>query len=493
MYEDKDDSVVTIFKVGEAEYPKFSPYNPSQFYPEYQLESIDPEVNWVYEGIRSLFYNAGLDIQNYGKSNWNPLKEYINPGEIVLLKPNLVKEIHPRDPQGWIYTLTHGSVIRAVADYVFKALNGDGKIIIADAPQTDSSFVKIISLLGLDVLADFYKIRGLNLEIVDLRQEEWINLDGIIVDRHKLQGDPNGYVAFDLGDKSEFINHFGERYYGADYDADELKRHHSNGHHEYLIAGSAIKCNVFINLPKLKTHKKAGITVNLKNLVGINGDKNWLPHYSVGYPSHGGDQFPEPSFLRKFENWSLEKIRKLALAAPRLGTLVYRQARSAGIVLFGDTEDVIRHGNWYGNDTTWRMCLDLNKIMFYGNLDGSLRDGSLSNRKRFLSIVDGIIGGQGRGPMNPDPMPAGLLLFGINPAVVDAVAAVLMGYDPECIPIVNKAFQCKHYPLIRESWRNISCLSNNPNWSKRLGEINSNMTFQFEPHFGWKGHIENRK
>src|SRR5205823_8929519 len=62
----------------------------------------------------------------FGKANWNPLATLIEPGETVLLKPNLVKEKHPRDPQGWKYVLTHGSVIRAVADYAWKALRGHG-------------------------------------------------------------------------------------------------------------------------------------------------------------------------------------------------------------------------------------------------------------------------------------------------------------------------------------------------------------------------------
>ena len=29
-------------------------------------------------------------------------------------------------------------------------------------------------------------------------------------------------------------------------------------------------------------------------------------------------------------------------------------------------------GSWYGNDTIWRTCLDLQRIVRYGKLDGSL-------------------------------------------------------------------------------------------------------------------------
>ena len=53
-----------------------------------------------------------------------------------------------------------------------------------------------------------------------------------------------------------------------------------------------MKCDLFVNLPKLKTHKKTGITCSLKNFVGINGDKNWLPHHTEGVPANGGDEFP---------------------------------------------------------------------------------------------------------------------------------------------------------------------------------------------------------
>jgi len=71
---------------------------------------------------------------------------------------------------------------------------------------------------------------------------------------------------------------------GADYVTSVVNRHHSGGRHACLSSGSAIRADVCVNLPKLKTHKKAGITCSLKNLVGINGDKNWLPHHTEGDP-----------------------------------------------------------------------------------------------------------------------------------------------------------------------------------------------------------------
>ncbi len=46
-------------------------------------------------------------------------------------------------------------------------------------------------------------------------------------------------------------------------------------------------------MPKPKVHKKTGITINVKCLVGINLNKNYLVHYRLGTPSQGGEQYPD--------------------------------------------------------------------------------------------------------------------------------------------------------------------------------------------------------
>jgi uncharacterized protein (DUF362 family) len=488
------ENLVVLARAAEARYPQAAPFHPHDAYPEYTFggDILRGEENFVYDVVRHSMQLAGLDAARFGTPQWNPLGEFIRPGQFVLLKPNLVKEVHPRDPQGWVYTITHGSVIRAVADYVWKALEGRGRVMVADAPQTDSSFRRMVELLELARVRDFYASRGLGLEIVDLRKEEWTQVEEVVVERRKLAGDPNGYLAFNLASHSEFHGHHGEgRYYGADYDSDELNSHHTGGRHEYLISGSAIKCDVFINLPKLKTHKKAGITVNLKNLVGVNGDKNWLPHHTIGSPRSGGDQFPNQSLVRSLEHASAATLRKVALKMPGLGTWLLRRARSAGKKVFGDTNKVVRSGNWYGNDTTWRMCLDLNKIVLYGNADGTFREPQLANRKAYLSFVDGIIGGQGDGPMDPDPLDSRLILFGVNPAAVDAAAAVLMGFEIDHLPIVKNAFSARGFPICGGEWGDTKLRSDEEGWCGPLEELAQRPAlFDVRPHFGWIGHVE---
>jgi len=476
---------------GSAVYPRFGPFSPAAQYPEYEFKAVGEEPNGAYDAVRECLFLSGLDRQSFGSDAWNPFGELVRPGETILLKPNFVRESHPRDPDGWQYVITHSSIIRAVSDYLWKALKGRGRIIVGDAPQTDSSFARIRDLLQLDSLTRFYRSSGLDFSVVDLRKEEWRNEGGVIVDRRQLAGDPEGYVKFDLGNSSEFYQHKGVgQYYGADYCERELNGHHSKGRHEYLISGTAIKADVVFSLPKLKTHKKAGITVSLKNLVGINGDKNWLPHHTEPSLRFGGDERPKLTFKGFGERWMARRMRQLSLVTPQVGTLLHQRVRKAGSLVLGDTESVVRSGNWWGNDTLWRTCLDLNKILLYGNPDGTMRSPQHSNRKRHFVLVDGIIAGDGNGPMNPDPVHAGVVVFGTQAPRVDAVCAVLMGFDSERIPIVRNAFTAREYSLVDGVPENTTVISNRRFWSGNLAQIEVADTLKFRPHFGWVGRIE---
>ena len=93
--------------------------------------------------------------------------------------------------------------------------------------------------------------------------------------------------------------------------------------------------------------------------------------------------------------------------------------------------------------------------------------------KRHYVLVDGILAGEGRGPLNPDPVPAGVLLFGVHPPSVDAACAYLMGFDPDKIPIVSRAFQCRKLPLADHAWRDIVVRSNDAAWNRALLAISS--------------------
>ena len=483
---------VAVVRALNASYATTAPFSPDESYPEYGLGALAPDgTNPVYEAVRRLFVRADLDAQRFGSAQWNPLAALIRPGETVVLKPNLVKEAHPRDPDGWQYVMTHGSVIRVVADYVFKAVGPSGRVIVADAPQTDSSFVEISRVLGLDTIEAFYRGRGLHLEVLDLRNEEWTSRGGVIVHRRPLVGDPRGGVAFDLADDSEFVGHRGEgRYYGADYDSEVVNYHHSSGRHEYLLSRTVMEADVVFSLPKLKTHKKAGVTSTLKNLVGVNADKNWLPHHTEGPRGSSGDESPDQSWRHRVERAGASRLRSLAVRVPGVGVRLLGVARRQGTLVFGDTDSVVRSGNWWGNDTVWRMCLD-NKIVLYGKPDGSIGPDRPTMRRRHYSLVDGVLAGEGGGPLNPDPLPAGILMFGTNAAAVDAAATVLMGFDPDRVPIIRQAFLVKSYTLVDQPWREVHLRCDDVSeWNGPLGSIDHRHSLRARPHFSWTGHIE---
>jgi uncharacterized protein (DUF362 family) len=484
---------VAVFRRAGASYPTQAPFHPGEPYPEAPFGHVASGPNAAYDAVRQVFRLAGLDAARYGTPQWNPLGGIVRPGQCVLLKPNLVKESHPRDTDGWQYVLTHGSVIRAVADYAWKALEGRGTVVVADSPQTDSSFVKTCDVLGLNAVTQYYTEQGLDFRLLDLRREQWQSRNDVVVSRAALPGDPFGYVEYDLKDASEFVNHGGAgRYYGADYDSQEVNRHHTGGRHEYLLSGCAIAADVVISMPKLKTHKKAGVTSALKNLVGVTGDKNYLPHHTEGPADRGGDERPLSSVGTSVERGGAALLRRMSLGVPVIGTALHRLARLAGKRIFGDTEEVVRSGNWWGNDTVWRMCLDLNKLVCYGAPDGSMRPEGPAGRKPHLVLVDGIIAGQGRGPLNPDPYPAGVIAFGTNAPSVDAACTVLVGFDPDRVPIIRHAFQCRRYPLVEWPWTDVRIVSNEDTWATTLEKIPVEATMRFAPHFSWAGHIERR-
>jgi len=362
-------------------------------------------------------------------------------------------------------------------------------VTICDAPQTDSSFRKITERLGLDAIARKCQGQfGVPVEVVDLRNEEWTNEGGIITKRESLAGDPAGAIAFNLGRHSLFYSHKGEgRYYGADYDAGVVNSHHHGEIQEYLICATPVLADVFINMPKMKTHKKTGVTLNLKNLVGINADKNWLPHHTEGSPRDGGDEYPNLTLKRRLEQVAVKLARKIALRIPYLGPKLAIRLRSAGTAVFGHGSSVIRSGNWSGNDTTWRMALDLNRCLLFGNNDGTIRD---SEPKRYYCLIDGIVGMDGMGPMQGDPVESGVVIGGTDPVTVDMVAARVMGFDWRKLAIIREAYNLKTMPITKWRPEDVSVSSDVAEWNGRFVDIEGEKFLSFRPHFGWKGSIE---
>jgi hypothetical protein len=230
--------------------------------------------------------------------------------------------------------------------------------------------------------------------------------------------------------------------------------------------------------------------LNLKNLVGINTYKNFLPHHNHGVPSDGGDQFPETKVKSRIEASFLALLKPLMLKFPILSHPILLFRNTIGKAVFGVSQELVRSGNWYGNDTCWRMVIDLNKILMYANSDGTLRKVNAQNRKRFISVVDGVIAGEGNGPDEPTAKHAGLLMAGTNPAAVDAACVKFMGFDYKRIKLYNNMFMISDYPIIDCVFNDLILESSNEKLCGPLKDLPAEKLVPFEPHFGWKEHIE---
>jgi uncharacterized protein (DUF362 family) len=495
------DTTVSVARVS-PDYQGTAPYTPDRPPPEYPFggaEPVDPGSgcgqdddtgNAGYAGVRLALKLLEMGASGYDTPSWNPLGELIRPGETVVLKPNFVRDFRETRSGDGHCLITHGSIIRAAVDYAYIALRGQGRIIIADAPQNDADFDVLRRLAGLDEIRAFYRREAdFDIEVLDLRPERARKVDGVIVGHEPLSGDPEGYVKVDLGDRSAFaeIRDVCHRLYGAEYDVRELRAHHHDDVHEYLIAATVLKADCVLNLPKLKTHKKVGLTACLKNLVGINGNKNWLPHHREGTPAQGGDQFAEDRLKQRLERATVAGFKRVF---PRLGSwraTVAAPLKAAGKRVFGDTNTgTIRSGNWHGNDTTWRMVLDLNRVLRYADADGRLHDRPV---RRVFHLVDAIVAGQGNGPLDPTRNPVGLILAGTNPVAVDLVCAHLMGFDPQRLPLLREARERHSLPLASFDPADITVRSNDASLQGSLSELRTPFA-GFEPPPGWTGHIE---
>jgi len=481
---------VAAVRAATAAYPAAPPYHPDHAYREYAFgeSATSAEPNAAYAAVREAFSLLGLDAPRFGTAAWNPLGDLLQPGHRVVLKPNFVR--HFADPGGDLEALvTHGSVIRAVADYAFLALQGRGEVVVADAPNNDGDFATIARMVHLLEIVAFYKDHGLRLEPVDIHREWVVKTEGIISHVYHVPGDPRGYRVVNLAQDSEFARipwAYG-RLRGADYDMDATTLHHNERVNEYLISGSVMDADLIINLPKFKTHKKAGVTMSLKNLVGINGDKNWLPHHREGVPVEGGDQYADSDGKRRLEQRLVAQFKRTLARADVPANVATVSLKRLGRRVFGDTNGgTIRSGNWHGNDTTWRMVLDLNRAALYADAAGDLHT---TPQRHYLTVLDGIVGGDRNGPMQPRRREVGLVAASLNPVALDVAGARLMGFDWRKLAQLTEACRDHPYPLARFSGDDVEVLSNETAWRGRVGELRGPL-LAFEPHFGWKGRLE---
>ncbi|MCH7885837.1 MAG: hypothetical protein IIC01_11390, partial [Planctomycetes bacterium] len=101
----------------------------------------------------------------------------------------------------------------------------------------------------------------------------------------------------------------------------------------------------------------------------------------------------------------------------------------------------------------------------------------------------GIGAGERNGPLDPLPKAAGVVLAGDHPVAVDLAAARIMGFDYRRLPLLWRALEDGPLPLASFAYDDLLVRSNDSRWNRRLAEFDG-PGLVFEPHFGWKGHIE---
>ncbi len=480
---------VAIAGGDDVVYPVEPPFDPPERFPEAPAGAwpLDP-ANRVYTAVRDSLALLGLDAARRGTPQWNPLGDLIRPGDRVLIKPNIVRHFHG-DGSGLASLITHPSVVRAVLDYAAIALAGKGSIVVGDAPLQYADFGSATRATGLDaVIEAVRKHAGVPVRLVDFRKERSEKRGGIIVTRVPNDGDPGGYRIVDLKGASRFAGLPAQRqrrFRVTQYDPRTMRQAHHGTTHAYLIPATVLSADVVINVPKLKTHRKAGITGAMKNLVGINGSKDWLPHHTAG-ARPAGDEYMNPSARKAAMSWLRDRIEgQRSPWARRALKGADRVLRATGrLVPFPDP---YWEGSWHGNDTAWRMVHDLHRVLFMADATGALRD---TPQRRYLAVVDAVVAGEGEGPMRPTPRPTGLVVSGTSPAAVDAVCCRLMGFDESRIPLLREAIG-SGVPGGIPSVEAIAIASSLPRWASLI-DAPDGRGLAFRPPAGWAGAVERR-
>ena len=422
---------------GSIAYPPASaaPYAPAEAFPEFPALPLGTAPNPVFAAVRAALRDLGLDAAHFGAPQWNPLGDLVRPGGKIVVKPNWV--MHKNwGPGGMDCMITHPAVLRAILEYVF--LTRPAQVVLGDAPLQGCDFERMQDHGDLRAVVAEFHSRGLPLVVKDFRRTILREEGDLKVVGEDLRPEAD-YVLVDLGADSllEAISKDWKKFRVTVYDPRKMWAHHRPGRHRFLIAKEILEADLVVNVPKLKAHKKAGITCCLKNLIGINGNKEYLPHHRKGSAEagRGGDNYEHRHGVMTFIEFMLDWMNR-----HRDHPWLYHQAervvwRLRRIPLKKDPT-VQFEGSWFGNDTIWRTCLDLNRALLYADRTGQMRD---APQREEISIADAIVAGQGEGPLDPSPLETGAVFAARNPAVGDRLGALLLGFDPAKIPLVRHA------------------------------------------------------
>lgn len=434
--------------------------------------------------------NAGAGLDSLIRSEMARTVGHLRPRHIVM-KPNWV--LHENDARHPIAALVTDARVIAATARAAAGLFPEARITIGDCPLQRADWPLLCEQSGLaPVIVELEKQLGGRLTFRDLRKEVYTYENGRLVETSGTpHGDPLGYREVRLGSSShlEEISDRADRFAIHDHDRRKTRENHQRGDHRYFVSQSFLDADLVINLPKWKTHSKAGLTAALKNLVGINGDKAYLPHFSRGAPSWGGDEYWDSG---RWMYWAQNALRDFfrtrwwwAYRLVRPPWVAFKKARSAWLRGHdGPPPDFyVGGGSWHGNQTIWRMIYDLNLVIQCVDAAGVLH---ADPQRHYFCIVDGLICGEGDGPLFPDPRELGWMVFGTDPFAVDATLAWFMGFDASRMPILAQRDR-----YLGPTWGDFDLETLSVSVDGRTAPLTAfPVHHHFVPPPGWVGHIE---
>lgn len=414
----------------------------------------------VYEMVCGSLRFLGVDEGAPGTAAWNPFGPLVRAGGRVHVLPNFVAERrdYEQSEEAFFAKVTHASVLHPILDLALRAVGPSGVVSVGNAPLQAARFERVCRDVGLEeLLRAEFATAGRRIEVADLRglKTEW-NAAGALKSREETS---ESLVPVDIGHDSLLDELYDPeraepKFRVGDYAAGDTESFHRHGSHVYLVNRRVLDAQLLISVPKLKTHEKVGITCAIKGTVGSIGRKECLAHHRRGGPSAHGDEYPVDSPVHRMMSNMLES------AATQPMTFIGNAHRILSKTFFR-TLRLINPGSvggaWSGNDTAWRMALDIARILRYARPDGSL---ATTPQRRHIAIVDGIISGEGNGPLRASARHTGAIVSGTDICAVDWACALLMGMSPNRIPLLREAFANIALPLTSIESRDIRYLLN---------------------------------
>jgi uncharacterized protein (DUF362 family) len=108
-------------------------------------------------------------------------------------------------------------------------------------------------------------------------------------------------------------------------------------------------------------------------------------------------------------------------------------------------------------------------------------------------VLDGVVAGEGEGPLAPSDRPLGVVLASTDPIALDLAAIRIMGFDETRIPKVWETMHSDGLRLgpvrspadveVREATPRAAC-------ARRLALDDLGSEEPFVAHPGWRGHLE---